>query len=279
MKTSPPLSPGLPDLVHHLTAPCADNGREFTAAERISRIKSLHQRAGHQLSAELPLALVYRHPQFNPGKPAVLVSSHIDSLYTRYHSRLDGQTFLGTYDNSITNAAVAHLILTGTLHPQVLVAFTGDEERGSRGASQVVEHLSNGNETLRPELVVVLDVTEEAYDSHPVSFENLFAGDGTEGGGAFGMKHRDDLLSFIPSIPGMEDSHIVPRGEADESWQYASHDLNCLALCLPIQTITGNMHDDEGVHAKLRSLEAYTEIVGLFTNAALGHMGVPPSCG
>ena len=265
--------------MHHLTAPCADNGREFTATERISRIKSLHQRASYQLSAELPLALVYRHPQFNPGQPAVLVSSHIDSLYTRYHSRLDGQTLHGTYDNSITNAAIAHLMLMGTLHPQVLVAFTGDEECRSRGADQVIGHLSTGNGPLRPELVVVLDVTEEAYDSHPASFENLFADDGSEGAGVFGVKLRDELVSFIASVPGIGDSHIVPDGEADESWKYGGHGLNCVAICLPIRTITGDMHDDEGVQAKLPSLQAYTEIVGCFTNAVLGHMGVPPACG
>jgi hypothetical protein len=207
--------------------------------------------------------------------PAVLVSSHIDSLYTRYHSRLDGQTFCGTYDNSITNAAVVHLMLLGTLNPQVLVAFTGDEERGSRGACQVVEYLSNGNDPLRPELVLVLDVTEEAYDSHPASFENLFIRGGSEDAGVLQMQHQEDLESFIASVPGVKDPHIVPNGEADESWQYNKHDLNCLALCLPIRTITGNMHNDEGVYAKLPSVESFTEIVGRFTNAALGHMGVP----
>jgi hypothetical protein len=207
--------------------------------------------------------------------PAVLVSSHIDSLYTRYRSRLDGQTFCGTYDNSITNATIVHLMLLSALHPQVLVAFTGDEERGSRGACQVMEHLSNGNEPSRPELVVVLDVTEEAYDSHPASFENLFIRDGRNETGALQMQQKEDWESFIASVPGVEDPHIVPNGEADESWQYDKHDLNCLALCLPIRTITGDMHDDEGVFAKLPSLEAYTEIVGRFTNAVLGHMGVP----
>ncbi|MFQ9022476.1 MAG: hypothetical protein ACLR6J_16980 [Parabacteroides merdae] len=51
----------------------------------------------------------------------------------------------GTFDNSATNAAVIDLMLRGELDESVLVAFTGDEEKDSAGAIEIMQMLAGWN--------------------------------------------------------------------------------------------------------------------------------------
>ena len=267
----------LSSLIHDLTIPCADNGHEFIRTDRISRIAELLTASSYLLLDQLPLAFVWKHRDFNPDLPVVLVSSHIDSLYTRYHCCLENGLFLGTFDNSITNAAIIDRMLGNHLPPQVLVAFTGDEEENSRGADQVMEILKSAPKPLHPEMVVVLDITEEAYKSHPFTFENLFRQKAPSPLVCLRFAEKKDLAAYLRATLDTDDLFIIKNGEPDESWQYDEHDVNCCALCLPILTVTGDMHDDSGVYAKEQSVFKYTETLSRFLSKIVAELQTIPT--
>lgn len=246
------------DCIHSLTVPCSDNGHSFTRTDRISVLERLIADTNYLPFGKSPLALIYQHPEFSENLPLIMVSTHIDSLYDQYHSSMSDGEFLGTYDNSITNAAILHLMQQQSLSPQVMIAFTGDEEHQSRGADQVVALLKNhATSPLTPSIVVVLDVTEEAYGDDFYSIENLFIGSSpTNTTPSF-----PDVSSFLNTIKkalANQNPHCVINGAPDESWQYDEHDLHCFAYCLPCRTITGDMHDDDGVYVKESAVIEYT---------------------
>lgn len=68
----------------------------------------------------------------------------------------------GTFDNSATNAAVIDLMLRGELDESVLVAFTGDEEKDSAGAIEIMQML--GRMECLVGKALVLDVTNEGWE-------------------------------------------------------------------------------------------------------------------
>ena len=83
----------------------------------------------------------------------------------------------GTYDNAATNAAILNLMLEGTLPEYVLVAFTGDEERGCKGAKHLMGMLSAAGVTIRH--LFVLDVTDMGWvEGSDFTIENDFWHDG-----------------------------------------------------------------------------------------------------
>lgn len=263
--------PKLIDLVHRLTIPCSDNGRLFTRTERIERIDELCGGSNYSLSDKLPLAFLWKHRDFNPEQSAILLSSHIDSLYDNYHCSIQEQDLLlGTFDNSITNAVLVHLMVAKKLPPQVLVAFTGDEEDQSRGADQIVSALGSSNGVdIRPEFVIVLDVTEEGYKSHSFTIENLFIRKQHKKSDRLRFSNRSSLANHICNIFAPSSIYQIKDGDPDESWQYDEHDMNCLAFCLPIKTITSDMHDDDGVYAKIPSVETYATSLSKLASALL----------
>jgi hypothetical protein len=247
-------------LIHHLTVPCADNGKKFTQTEHINRTESLLASTRYSSLGRKSLAQLWQHPDFDSALPFLLVSSHIDSLYHHYHSRCEDGMLHGTYDNSITNAAILSLILDDHLPPQVLVAFTGDEEENSRGADQVMKILRKSTHApLRPECVVVLDITEEGFASHAFTVENVFHSEGPPAGARLRFTAIRQLTQRLRTLLAPTDLCIIEEGEPDESWQYDEHNLNCFAFCLPCQTLTGDMHDDEGVRIKESSASQYTD--------------------
>ena len=71
------------------------------------------------------------------------------------------------------------------------------------------------------------------------------------------FEKKRNLAQFLRNLLAPSDSVIIKDGEPDESWQYDEHDLNCFAFCLPCKTITGDMHDEEGVHVTESSAHHY----------------------
>ena len=267
-------------LICELTLPCADNGRDFNRTGRIQRIRDLLRSTPYTCLGEKPLAQVWQHPDFDPALALVLVSSHIDSHYTNYHASCDDSILLGTFDNSVTNAVILSLILENRLPQQVLVAFTGDEEDESRGADQVIDMLRNAPpKPIHPEMVVVLDITEESYDSHSFTFENLFRASKESHSAQLRFEKKRDLAQFLRDLLAPSDPIIIKEGEPDESWQYDEHDLNCFAFCLPCKTITGDMHDEDGVHVKESSVHQYANTLAEVLALILGHPNMKPRGG
>ena len=49
----------------------------------------------------------------------------------------------------------------------------------------------------------------------------------------------------------------------DESWDYDEENIKCFSLCIPVG---GDMHSDEGVFARIRSLKEYVEVLWVLAN-------------
>ena len=101
-----------------LTVPCTDNGRNFICTERLERIKLTLADSAYACVAALPLASVYQHREFQVGSPALLVSNHVDSVYSKYSASLEDREIRGTLDNSACNAIAVELMLADRLPPQ-----------------------------------------------------------------------------------------------------------------------------------------------------------------
>jgi len=269
-----------------LALPCADDGRRWTRTERFDAITAAVAGTAYSLFGKSELAFVYGHSGYSQNEPTVLVSTHVDSLYDKYFARKVGTELHGTFDNSATNGVVVELMRQGALPPQVLVAFTGDEEQDSRGADQALEILSNGGLFSRLELVIVLDLTEEAYGKAAFTLENLFV-ESNHGDALLSFPRKRALESYLTDIlngggspgrkkPASEPSRpgpvVVTNAEPDESWQYDEHGLNCFSLCLPCLPLDGDMHSDLGVAIQLTAFEQYAHTLAALASGAVNDL-------
>jgi hypothetical protein len=119
-------------------------------------------------------------------------------------------------------------------------------------------------------MVVVLDITEESYENHSFTFENLFSASNASSSAQLRFEKKRDLALFLRDLLAPSDPIIIKKGDPDESWQYDEHDLNCFAFCLPCKTITGDMHDDEGVYVKESAAHQYAKTLAAVLALMLG---------
>lgn len=242
--------------INQLTVPSTDDGKEFIRTDRLNLIMHALGNSSYVCLADLPLAKVYSRQDFQPGKPAILISCHIDSVYGEYFTRLKDGELHGTFDNSACCAIIVEAMRDALLPPQALISFTGDEEKKSRGAEQTIGYLQTAGIFERLEMVVILDLTEERYQTCTYTIENYFV-----------EKESDrSLLSFTRKrelkayLGAMIDSPVfVKNAEPDESWLYREYDLNCFSLCLPCCLLGEDMHDDAGVAITEDSLMGYMD--------------------
>ncbi|MBQ2289491.1 MAG: hypothetical protein II249_02340, partial [Bacteroidaceae bacterium] len=150
------------ELLNAVTVDCKDNGKEFVKDDRISVIERLLDGSAYKVVAREPLALVYAKRDVCEGDSVVVVSSHVDCLYSSCFCNDEGDFLRGTFDNSFGNAAILWQMLAGILPDNVVVAFTGDEERDSRGAVQTL--LALGKMQCAVDFALVLDVTNVGWE-------------------------------------------------------------------------------------------------------------------
>lgn len=243
-----------------LTIPCADDGDVFTQTERLHLIQDILSDTPYECWADQPLAKIYRHANYQPHKPVILVSSHIDSLYGEYYAVVKGGELHGTFDNSVCNALVVESMLESRLPAQVIVTFTGDEEESCRGVDQTIDFLREQDIFVQLEMVITLDLTEDHYGAAPFTVENYCVEQGNSRSRSllrFGRKKdlKEYLLAMVAPIAFVKDA------APDESWQYDEYDLNCFSLCLPCRVLGVDMHDDLGVAVPRVSLGKYRAIL------------------
>jgi hypothetical protein len=181
---------------------------------------------------------------------------------------VDENTIIGTFDNSITNAVVTHLMLKEQLYDNVIIAFTGDEERDCIGASQVAKYLSMNN--VKPALTIVLDVTSEGWETNSdFTIENNFFNDELGKKVISLSKSISQNFKFVPSDPDdiphyVDKDHLIPREAwADESWEYDEFNLQCFSFCIPTK---GNMHSNNGIYARKKSVEKFEKALLTIAN-------------
>lgn len=130
------------ELLQQLTVESQDNGEVFTRTNRLERIKSLLHDSSYELLYAGKLALIYGKKGVTPAKARLLVSSHIDTVYTHCFCEETDTHWKGTFDNSATNTALIQLMLENKIGDHVLIAFTGDEEdriQRSTGSQALVQ--------------------------------------------------------------------------------------------------------------------------------------------
>lgn len=245
-----------------------DNSIYFTNTERLDAVDALLRGSAYKRIDFDGLFHIYGlKPVEELDGPVVIVSSHVDcerNITKCFAKKIDDGTLLGTFDNSITNAAIVYLMLTAKLPDNVLVAFTGDEEENGRGAKDVIRFIRKNK--LDVMNIYVLDATEEGWNNcSDFTVENDFWDDD------FGQKVIE-LVSrtgyqwnYVPSEPD-EIPYYIPRDRIihveayeDESWEYDEADMPCFSFCLPTK---GEMHCDDGVLAKVTSFNRYTKVLG-----------------
>ena len=250
--------------ISRLTVPCSDDGKKFILTERLDLITQALRKSDYNCLADLPLAKVYHHRDFQLDKPAILVSCHIDSVYSEYFARMQDGELHGTFDNSACNALLVEAMLQNLLPAQALVTFTGDEEKKSRGADRTIVFLQKMDIFQTLEMVITLDLTEEHFGSCHFTIENH----------CVEKKNKESLLKFskkqdmVDYLSAMIDSPVfIKNAEPDESWIYREYDLNCFTLCLPCRLLGEDMHDDTGVAIKEDSVTGYIEALKRLTQA------------
>nr|WP_321500787.1 M28 family peptidase [uncultured Dethiosulfovibrio sp.] len=248
-----------------LTVPCSDNGTEFIRSDRIDKISSVLDNSNYKLLGRDQLAYLYCHNEYSPEKPAIILSSHVDSLYGSYFSEIVGDELHGTMDNSASNGVLVELMKRNGLPPQALVAFTGDEENDSKGVDQVISITKNTHDIFANiGLVISLDLTERCFKKKSFTAENCFVGENKQLACCFDKKR--DLKTFLEEILGKGTRFIGDKdAEQDESWQYDEYNLNCFTLCLPCRVLGEDMHDDEGVAVKIESFRRYSRALQALT--------------
>lgn len=238
-------------LLKAVTVGCKDDGEGFVVTERVEAIERLLQGTEYCLIAREPLALLFARRVPQEGDKVVLVSSHIDCVYGSCFCNDGGECYEGTFDNSFGNAAVLWAMLNDTLPDNVVVAFTGNEEKDSRGAHQALSAL--GDTGCMLSYAIVQDVTNVGWENGALfTIENDCGID---------LFTSYNIVSALESYGGkFAFRHFA---EPDESWTYAECGLPCLTLCVPV---CGDMHSDAGVLLRKESVTVYCEVLALIAS-------------
>lgn len=247
------------ELLNRLTVDCKDDVKQFRKQDRIHEVKALLENSDYELLGEGNLSLLYGKSAGEGNTYRTLVSSHVDCVYKNcFVEDEDELCWKGTFDNSATNAAVIDLMLRGELDESVLVAFTGDEEKDSAGAIEIMQML--GRMECRVGKALVLDVTNEGWEE-----EAAFSIENDRGFDIITGYHIVGLLQASCTA-----CVLVHEAEPDETWEYGKGigpempGIPCLSLCLPV---CGNMHGEDGVLLRKSSVTPYEDILRNLANA------------
>lgn len=265
------------NLLEQVNVLCRDNGKKFLKEQspRIEIIKEKLATTSYECTEGDLYLLYHKKPLAEYGADAILISSHIDCVeddMTQCFSKVKSKNkLLGTYDNSITNTAVMQLMLEDSLPDNVMVAFTGAEERDSLGATQVTKLLHNNGVKFKG---MILDVTYEGWkDKADFTIENNFWDAALGRKVIAAVDKKSSTWLFVSSdpynVPVYVPEERVAKGRKsgrvkealpDESWQYDEQHIKCFSLCLPVH---GEMHSNDGVKARISSLFEYIETLKL----------------
>ncbi len=234
------------EILAKVSVDCKDNGRRFIVDDRIRAIREILDGSAYSLLRAGNLCYIYGKRDVRNSE-VVLISSHIDCVFSNVFYREENEDYyLGTFDNTITNACVLYDMIHNKLPDNVIVAFTGDEEEDSGGALEVVRILRQWNCKIK--MGIVLDVTEEGWvEKCPFTVEN-----------DLGI----DIMSGYKLIKTLDQYRykykFVHDAEPDETWDYDEEDIPCFGLCMPIH---GDMHSESGVLVRKSSLPVYSDVL------------------
>ena len=241
-----------------------DNGKKFKITDRLDVICELLWDSDYRRINPQGLFHMYAKQPLDKIDNLVIVSTHVDchkNIDNCYAEIIDDNTIKGTFDNGLTNAIMVNLMLENKLSDNIIIAFTGDEEEGSRGAKDVVKYMKNKG--IDDYTVVILDVTDMGWDENAdYTIENNFWEEKFNKKIQMIISQLNGKWLFVPSyverIPAdiPSENVIYQEAEADESWDYDEKDVRCFSFCIPT---CGDMHSNEGIYARLKSCDVYME--------------------
>lgn len=242
-----------------------DDGERFTNPARTNAIAECLAGSPWRLFHDGRLAKIYAQGVFDPVKPAVIISSHVDMVALRCYANCEGEVWKGSFDNLVTNAVVVACMLGNAFDSNVMVAFTGDEEEDLGGADEVAETLEKRG--VQVKYVVVTDVTCEGWDDGKAfTIENILPEDDR-------ANQQKVATALREAVSGLDDNPCIgPDEYQDEAWEYDEYDLPCCSVCIPCggddMSDCDYMHLEEGVEIRRADIKTYAEALAAVVAAA-----------
>ncbi len=228
-----------------------DEDGEFTNAQRLELIDLFLVDTPYHLQ-RIGLCYLYSKAPLEElkasGEKIMVISSHVDThrnITEPFSEKVGDNKLRGTYDNSITNAAVLSLMLERRLPANVLVAFTGNEEQEMKGAVDLGRYIQKEGIDAK---VIVTDVTARGY----------------HGRNAFTIENRnhsgDWTWSILKRLEG-SDYKWKKKGNYldDETVAYTDLGFECFSFCIPTK---GEMHDNSGLMTRVLTFFYYIDALG-----------------
>ena len=238
-------------LLQRVTCDCKDDGQSFRVTDRIEVIKDYLSDSDYTLLAEEDIFLLYGKKPLEAGAHVILVSSHIDCVFQHCFCREEEYCYRGTFDNSFTNAALLQVMKQGNLPENVVIAFTGDEEKGSAGAIGVNVYLTRMECTI--DFALVLDVTLAGWEhQHLFAIENDLGID---------LLTAHQIVEWLRPYQGKYE--FLHQAEPDETWDYADYGIPCMTLSAPVD---GQMHGEDGVIVRKQTYPVYCDVLQLIVS-------------
>ena len=260
-------------VLGRITVRGEDDGEHFTNQARTNAIAECLAGSAWRLFHDGCLAKIYAQCEFDPAKPAVVISTHVDMVALRCYANCEGEVWKGSFDNLVTNAVVVACMLGNAFDSNVMVAFTGDEEEDLGGADEVAETL--GRKGIQVDFVVVTDVTSEEWDDGKAfTIENILPEDDK-------ANQQRVATALREAVSGLDDDPCIgPDKFEDEAWEYDEYDLPCCSVCIPCggddMSDCEYMHLEEGVVIRRSTIKKYAEALIAVVEAAPGLHGKPP---
>lgn len=239
------------ELLRRVQLPCYDDGKRFTETAKLDAIRMILSNNPYSaIRVEDDLFHLYSKQPFKLLDPAhvVVISTHADfvpNIRKPFAELKSDGVLLGTFDNSATNAAAVSLMLSDALPNNVIVAFTGNEESGMRGADALDKFLTS-QFGCHP-FYLTLDVTNIGFGEKQFSIENTFS---------LPAEALDEIIRFAKST-GLK-GYLYPEALADESYAYTRNGAMGCSLCVPTK---GPMHSDKGCKIELDAYMGYIRVV------------------
>lgn len=237
------------EMLIAMQLPCYDNGKRFTVTSKLDKISELLKDTSYrEIKGDL-FRLFTKVPasELEPEK-TICLSTHADfvkAIKKPFVQKQDDKTLLGTFDNSATNAAALYLLLEGSLPDNVVVAFTGNEEHGMKGALEL-DRFFYTHSAGQP-FYFAMDVTDIGFGKKQFSIENTFSVPKGE---------LDNIIKIAKEVDFQ--GYLYPKALPDEAYQYAALGAKSCSLCVPT---TGPMHSNEGCFMELGAYLGYIDVV------------------
>lgn len=287
-------TPNIYTLLHNLTVRNSDNGDYFTDTRRLDRIADELKDSPFVYYRKAPLYHAYAQVPFEElPKKVVVISSHVDfkgGTRDCFSDESDQDWLVGTYDNSITNAAIVALMKNTNLPENLVVVFTGDEEEDQWGAAEFGDYVKNGLRC-KPKCIV-LDVTESGNKEGAIfAIENDCWNKKWGRRVLTWAKEKEDGWKYVPYKKSrldkglikelVDEEHCIRKAaDIDETATYhATNEIKCFSFCIPVELVdpTGRYAPwGEGMHSSLglkvrkdayeKYIQALYEVIGVSNN-------------